>query len=139
MKSPNNELYCNLCSCTISCSKRFLVVSHRKTSKKQNALLRRFEQLIPHTSQTFLKSSDTDFVEKVTKEFLSADVPLYKLNNRHIKNLFCDTAHSLPSETTCRRTVLQLSADELQQIGNAVHDKQIFWLLMGALCLAHSI
>jgi len=65
-------------------------------------------------------------VEKVTKAFLSADVPLYKLNNKHIKNFFCDIGHSLSSETTCRRTVLQLSADELQQIGNAVHEKQIF-------------
>jgi len=35
MKSPNNELYCNLCGCTVSCSKRFLVDSHRKTSKHQ--------------------------------------------------------------------------------------------------------
>jgi len=139
MKSPNNELYCNLCSCTVSCSKRFLVDSHRKTTKHQKALCRRSEQLISPTSQTFLKSSDTDFVEKVTKAFLSADVPLYKLNNKHIKSFFCDIGHSLPSETTCRRTVLQLSADELQQIGNAVHDKQIFWLLMRALCLAHSI
>ena len=38
-----------------------------------------------YTSQTFLRSSDTDFVEKVTKAFLSADIPLYKLNNTHIK------------------------------------------------------
>ena len=139
MKSPNNEFYCNLCSCTVSCSKRFLVDSYRKTSKHQKALCCRSEQLIPHTSQTLLKSSDTDFVEKVTKALLSADVPLYKLSNKHIKNFFCDIGHSLPSETTCRRTVLQLRADELQQIGNAVHEKLIFWLLMRALCLAHSI
>ena len=55
------------------CSKRFLVDSHRKTSKHQRALGSRSEQLIPHTSRTFLKSSDTDFVEKVTKAVLSAD------------------------------------------------------------------
>jgi len=108
------------------CSKRFLVDSHRKTSKHQKALGSRFEQLIPHTSQTFLNSSDSDFVEKVTKALLSADIPLYKLNNKHIKNIFCDIGHSLPSETTCRRTVLQSSADELQRIRNAVHDKQFF-------------
>ena len=66
----------------------------------------RSEQLIPHTSQTFLKSSDTNFVENVTKAFLSADIPLYKLCNKHMRNLFCDIGHSLPSETTCRQTVL---------------------------------
>ena len=32
----------------------------------------------------------------------------------HIKNLFCDISHRLPSETTCRRTALQLGVDELK-------------------------
>ena len=57
---------------------------------------------------------------------MSADIPLYKLNNTHIKSLFRDTGHRLASETTYRRTALQLSEDELKQIRNAVHDKQIF-------------
>ena len=56
---------------------------------------------------------------------MSADISLYKLNNTHIKNLFRDIGHRLPSETTCRRTALQLSEDELKRIRNAVHEKQI--------------
>ena len=72
--------------------------------------------------QTFLSS-----VEKLTKAFLSADIPLYKHNNTHIKNLFHHIGHRLPSETTCiDEEALQLSEDELKQIQNAVHDKQIF-------------
>ena len=52
---------------------------------------------------------------------------MYKPNNNtHIKNLSRDIGHRWPSETTCRRTALQLSEDELKQIRNAVHDKQIF-------------
>ena len=129
MRSLNNELYCNLCNCVVSCNKCFLVDSHQNTSKHQKALGSRSEDLIPQTLQTFLRSSDTDFVEKVTKAFLSADIPLYKLNNMHIKNLFRDIGHRLPSETTCRRTALQLSEDELKQIRNAVHDKQIFLIV----------
>ena len=69
------------------------------------------------------------FVEKAIKAFLSADIPLYKLNNTHIKNLFRDIGHRLPSETTCRRTALQLSKDELKRIRNAVHDKLIFLIV----------
>ena len=126
MESINNQLYCNLCNCAVSCNKRFLVDSHRNTSKHQKALDSRSENLIPQTSQTFLRSSDTDFVKKVIKAFLSADIPLYKLNNTHIKNLFRHIGYRLPSETTCRRTALQLSEDELKQIRNAVHDKQVF-------------
>ena len=113
MKSINNQLSCNLCNCAVSCNKRFLVDSHRNTSKHQKALGCRSENLIPHTSQTFLRNSDTDFVENVTKAFLSADIPLYKLNNTHIKSLFRDIGQRLPSETTCRRAALQLSKDEL--------------------------
>ena len=63
--------------CVTSCNKcRFLVDSHRNTSIHQKALGSRSENLIRLTSQTFLRSSDTDFVEKVTKAFLSADIPL---------------------------------------------------------------
>ena len=28
MGSINNQLYCNLCNCTVSCNKRFLADSH---------------------------------------------------------------------------------------------------------------
>ena len=65
-------------------------------------------------------------MEKVIKAFLSADILLCKLNYKHIKNLFHDICHSLPSETTCRNTVLQPSADESERIRNAVHLRQVF-------------
>ena len=107
MESIYNQLYCYLCNCVVSCNKRFLADSNRNASKHKKALGSRSENLLPQTSQTFLRSSDTDFVEKVTKAFLSADIPFYKLNNTHIKNLFRDVGHRLPSETTCRRTALQ--------------------------------
>ena len=60
---------------------------------------------------------------------MCVDIPLCKLNNKHTKNLFYDIGHSLPSETTCRKTVLQLSVDELQQTGNAANKNQIFLVL----------
>ena len=100
MESINNQLYCNLCNCVVSCTNRFLVDSHRNTSKHQKALGSRSKNLISQTSQTFLRSSDTDFVEKVTKAVLSADILLYKLKNTHIRNLFRDIRRRLPSETT---------------------------------------
>ena len=127
MESTNNQLHCNLCNSAVSCNKRFLVCSHRNMSKHQKALGSRSENLIPQTSQAFLRSMrNTNFVVKVTKAFLIADITLYKLNNVHTKNLFCDIGHRLSSETTCRQAALQLSKDELKRIRNAVHDKQIF-------------
>ena len=118
-----------MCNCAVSCYKRFLVDSHQNTLKYQKALGSRSENLIPQTSQTFLRSSDTDFVEKVTKAFLSANIPVYKLKNTDIKNLFRVIGRRLPSETACRRTALQLSEDEIKRIRNAVYDKQIFLIV----------
>ena len=129
MESINNQLYCNSCNCAVSCNQRFLVDSHRNTSKHQNALCIRSEGLIPQTSQTLLRRSDTDFVKKAIKAFLFADISLYKFNNTHIKNLFRDIGHRLPSETNCRRTALQLSEDELKRIRNAVHDKPVLLIV----------
>ena len=53
MESINNQLHCNFCNCVVSCSKRFLVNSHRNTSKHQKALGSRSKNLIPQTSQKF--------------------------------------------------------------------------------------
>ena len=116
-------------NCAVTCNKCFLVNSHQNTSKHQKALGSRSENLIPQTSQTLLRSSDTDFVEKVTKAFLSAHIILYRRNNSHIKSVFRDIGHRLPSETFCGRIAPQLSEDDLQRIRNAVHDKQIFFIV----------
>ena len=82
--------YIAICNCAVCCNKRLLVNSHRNTSRNQKALGSRSENLSPQTLQSFLRSSDTDFVEKVTKAFLSTDIPLYKLNNTQSKNFFRD-------------------------------------------------
>ena len=61
---------------------------------------------------------------------MSADIPLYKLNNTHTKNLFRDIGHRLPCETAGKQTALQLSEDESKRIRNPVHDKQIFVIVV---------
>ena len=55
MESINNQLYCNLCNCAVSCNERFLVDSHRNTSKHQKALDSKSENLFPQTSQNVFK------------------------------------------------------------------------------------
>ena len=129
IKTLNNKLYCNVCSCTISCHKYFFVPKPQKMLGRKS----------PYILQMFLTNSNTNFVEKVIKAFFSAHIPLYKLNNKHIKNLFHDIYHSLSSDTICRKTVLQLSTDELQQKRKAVHDKQIFLVVGESTYLAYNI
>ena len=45
MENIKNQLHCNLCNCAVSCNKHFLVDSHRNTSKHQEALGSRSENL----------------------------------------------------------------------------------------------
>ena len=101
MESSNKVLCCNLCSCMGFCKKCFLVESYRNTSKHQKVLSSRPQLLNPDILQRFLRSSNTNFVKKVIKAILSVDIPLRKLNNKHIKNIFYDIDHSLPYKTTC--------------------------------------
>ena len=88
MQSINNELYCNLCNCAVSCNKHFLVDSRRNTSKHQKALGCRSEDLMPQTSQSFLRSGDTDFVRKVPKAFFLLIFLCTSLTIRILKTSF---------------------------------------------------
>ena len=54
-KSINNQLYCNLFNCAVSCKKRFVVDSYQ--NKDQKTLGSRSENFIPKTLQTFLRSN----------------------------------------------------------------------------------
>ena len=121
----------------VSGEKSFLVDSHRKTSQLQKTSGSRSDQLIPHTSRTFKKKAVIPILRKRCPRHFYL-LTLYKLNKKLIKNLFCVNGLGLPSETACRRTVLQLSADGLRRIRNANHDK-FFRLLTRALCLAQRI
>ena len=51
--SINNQLYCNLCNCAVSCSKRFLADFHQNTSKHQKTSGSRSENLIPRLRKLF--------------------------------------------------------------------------------------
>ena len=84
----------------VSSKKRFLVKNYRNVSKDQKTVDSRSEPPIPHVLQTFLRSSNADFVEKIMKTFLTDDIFLYKLYKKHIKKPFHDIGRSLPTETS---------------------------------------
>ena len=135
MENINNRLYCSLCDCAVSCNKRFLVDSHRNTSKDQKALGSRSENLILQTSQTFLWGSDTKFVEKTTKAFLSANIPICtSLTIRILKTSFV-TCHLklFVDEQHCNSAKMNYSEYEMLFMTN-----KFFLLLMRALCLTRN-
>ena len=77
-------------------------------------------------SQSFLTAIDPiDFTTKVTSAFLSADIPLYKLNNKELQNPFKEMGHTLPSETSCRGK-LELADLEFCKVSDLVQSREIF-------------
>ena len=46
-----------------------------------------------------------DYVEKVTTAFLSADIPLYKLNNSDLQALFQFVGQKAPSKSACQKQI----------------------------------
>ncbi|CAK8688417.1 unnamed protein product [Clavelina lepadiformis] len=111
--TPTGELYCRLCDYTVKCEKQFMVESHRKSEKHQRGLAR----------------TATNFAENVTRAFLCADIPLHKLTNSHIKTLFHDLGHPLPSETACPSKVQKLADQEIQQLKNYLKDEDVFMVV----------
>ena len=60
-----------------------------------------------------LKTSKPYLAEKVTEEFLCADIPLHKLRSSHLSSLFQQLGNPLPSEGKCRSKVEKLAEEEV--------------------------
>ena len=64
-----------------------------------------YSYIYAHTSlcfQTFIQIEKPELINNVTKAFLSANIPLYKLRNKELCELFNFLGCAPPSETSCR-------------------------------------
>ena len=66
------------------------------------------------------------FASRVTKAFLSADIPLHKLNNPELKSLFQFMGKAAPSESSCRSKVSALHEEENQRLKSLLAGKDLF-------------
>ena len=128
--TPSGELFCLHCSTTVSCEKNFLVDKHRETNKH----VRKAERSTVQSSSTsqkqqFLHVGKCDFALDVTKAFLSADIPLWKLRHPAIRRLFTTFGNPLPSEETCRSRIPLLYDEEISRIRMLIEDKPIFLII----------
>ena len=109
MKSINNQLYCNLCICAVSCNKRFLVDSHKNTLKHQKALGITLKILSFRVRKRFLGSVTPILLKKQPRHNCLLIFLCTSLTIRILKTSFVTLRYRFPSETTCRRTAPQLS------------------------------
>ena len=103
MATVRGELFCTLCSIIASHNRKFLVDKHCQSTKHQKALSSTSQQRQQPLSRLTASFDWNDCVEKVTPAFLSADIPLYKLNNSDLQALFKYVGQKAPSESACQK------------------------------------
>ena len=83
-RSDDGELFCTLCACVVKHDRRHFINSHRQTFIHQ----RFFSRNEPRQS-TIVQSLEAATVkDNVTNAFLSANIPLEKLQNPQLNNFF---------------------------------------------------
>ncbi|MEN2498700.1 MAG: hypothetical protein MHMPM18_002972 [Marteilia pararefringens] len=107
------NLYCKYCNVTVKCDKYYYVEEHRSTKKHSNSIENSPKQ--PKLTN-MNKNESYALTERVTKAFLSANIPLKKMQNKDLNDLFLSTGYPLPRETLCRNQVggIFVVFDELQ-------------------------
>ena len=122
ISTPTDELFCKLCEKVVKHDKRFDVDQHRNGSVHQAKLT------IPTTSrQSFISTPNIpNFNETVVKTFLGANISLKKLRHPAIRRLFIDMGNPLPSESTSRRIVENITKEEENQMIYNFTNKDIF-------------
>lgn len=121
-KHPTEELYCNLCGMIVSSDRKSSVDSHRMAQKHVLGLSK-----LKTSNQTFLTVENSEFTKKLISAFLSSDIPLSKLNNTEMKELFDLMGFKLPSESTARAYLLNnLTKSSFLTLKSYFKKKKIF-------------
>ena len=131
--TPAGDLRCNvfaatcdatclrrLCNVLVKCDKKFFVESHRKSKQHQGKLETKSKS---QSKQTVLHFDQVNFKEQVVSSFLTADIPLQKLNHSSLKSLFARMGKVLPSETAARACVAKLVPQKEEQIQELLRNK----------------
>ena len=103
-KTPRNELYCTICNTTINHERRSTVVKHQETSKHIKGVSNMNSTLVQQCIPSEF-TNQAEYLTRVVKAFLSADIPIYKSNNPELKSLFTFFGRPLPSESSLRSQV----------------------------------
>lgn len=128
--TPSNELYCKFCDCLVTCDRAIFVKSHRETAKhrlnSRQSTPSSASTMGPTSRQTFLAPTSDDMSSKIVHAFLSANIPLHKLRNQHLNDLFTELGQPLPSESFCRQKVNEIYEKERKRIIEMISGKSFF-------------
>ncbi|KAG0433983.1 CGG triplet repeat-binding protein 1 [Dictyocoela muelleri] len=121
--TESGNLFCTLCSVLISVDRKSQVTQHIQTlTHKKN-----IEQKKP--KQNTLKIQSLNTAELIVKSFLNSNIPLYKLRNNSIKNMFQKLGVNLSCETTLRKLVSKLYKNHMITLKNNLFGKSIYLII----------
>ena len=104
----------------MNCEKNFFVASHRN-SLKHDKLLKPQNQ---STLALYEAPTEGSWAYQVTRAFMQADIPLYKIHQQSIKELFTSMNKPLPSVSKCRSAVELMCQNILNNIKEKITTKR---------------
>ncbi|XP_025198504.1 uncharacterized protein LOC112603549 [Melanaphis sacchari] len=125
-------LFCKICEIKVNSDKKFNVSQHIKSDKHIKGLARyeyqinrKQQQLLTATSNISKKSS---FNKDLCEAFISANIPLNKLENPKFKTfLEVYTKNDIPSESTLRKGYVDdIYNETMDKIRKIISDKKIW-------------
>ena len=129
MAITRGKLFCTLCYTIVLHDKKFSVDKHCQSKKHHKALLPTSKQQKQPLSIPTTSFNCNDYIDKVTAAFLSADIPLYNLNNPDLQALFKYVGQRVPSESACRKRIDDMVKLEVNRVRNILSDKVIFMVI----------
>lgn len=121
--------FCQICAEVLKCATKNGLDNHVNTSKHRNNARRSLRQpQITEAAELPLKSV-IDFEEALIKTFVAADIPLHKLGNMHVQNLFeTHLGTKLPSIHKARTTYVPKIYSERVALLNAKLNGKQLWV-----------
>ena len=117
--------HCETASYTalVTAVKIFHIMTHIN-SETYNKRRKQLKDGIKPVNQSFFDNTKpiNKFTDRILDDFLDADIPLYKTNNRKIKDLFKYMRYPIPSEATLRKGIISKYEKSVEEIKLLIKD-----------------
>lgn len=121
-------VFCQICGIVLTTTTKFSLETHANTAKHRNNSQRSLVQTQISPDSNIIPKSVIDFEEDLIKTFLAADIPLHKLGNAHLQNLFETYAgKKLPSVYKARTNyVPKLYTESIAKLSQKLNGKKLW-------------
>ncbi|KAL4142184.1 hypothetical protein QTP88_004693 [Uroleucon formosanum] len=126
--TDNFILFCKICDLKVASEKRFSIIQHLKTDKHIRSAARLENNKTNNVQQLVTNQKLSEFNSDLCKTLLSANIPLYKLKNTHLKSFLEKyMQRDIPDESTLRKYYVNDCYNQtMDKIGVTVQDQKIW-------------